>query len=112
MAYLTLLIAAAAGTAVLDARLHLAFWRDPRAAAVTVAAGTVFFLAWDLAAIAAGVFRHGSSPLMTGVMLGPELPLEEPVFLAFFSYTAVVLYAAAGRVVAAVARRTDAGGNR
>lgn len=112
MVYLTALIAAAAGIAALDARLRLAVWRDPRAAALTVAAGTVFFLAWDVAAIAAGVFRHGISPLMTGVMLGPELPLEEPVFLAFFSYTAVVLYAAAVRVAVAVGRRTDAGGDR
>jgi lycopene cyclase domain-containing protein len=110
VAYLIALLAATAGTLVLDARMHLAFWRAPRATALTVAAGLVFFLAWDVAAIAAGVFRHGHSPFMTGLMLGPELPLEEPVFLAFFSYTAIVLYSGAERAVAAVAARRSTGG--
>lgn len=109
MAYLIVLLAAAAGVLVLDSRFRLAFWRAPRATALTVAAGTVFFLAWDVVAIAAGVFRHGNSPFMTGIMLGPELPLEEPVFLAFFSYTALVLYASAERVATVVARRRNPG---
>lgn len=99
MAYLIALLAAAAGVAALDVRFRLVFRRSPRAAALTVAAGTLFFLAWDLAAIAAGVFEHRPSPLMTGLMLGPELPVEEPVFLAFFSYAALALYAGAARML-------------
>ncbi|GAB3268263.1 lycopene cyclase domain-containing protein [Sinomonas notoginsengisoli] len=99
MAYLIALLVSASGVAVLDARFRLAFGRDPRAAALTVAAGTAFFLAWDAAAIAAGIFEHRASPLTTGLMLGPEMPVEEPVFLAFFSYTALVLYSGARRVL-------------
>ena len=34
----------------------------------------------------------GQSPLMTGILLGPELPLEELVFIAFLSYHALVLW--------------------
>ena len=48
--------------------------------------------------------------VMNGVMVGPELPLEEPVFLAFFSYIALVLFAPAERVAAAAARRRDSRG--
>lgn len=105
MAYLIALLVSAAGVATLDARFRLAFWRAPRAAAITVVAGTVFFLAWDAAGIAAGIFLHLSSPLMTGIMLAPQLPLEEPVFLAFFCYTALALYTGAERALAARAAR-------
>ncbi|MGY3566462.1 lycopene cyclase domain-containing protein [Sinomonas sp. RB5] len=101
MAYLIALLVSAAGVTTLDARFRLAFWRAPRAAALTVAAGTVFFLAWDAAGIAAGIFLHLGSPLATGIMLAPQLPLEEPVFLAFFCYTALALYAGAERALAA-----------
>ena len=107
MAYLIALLVSAAGVAVLDARFRLAFWRAPDAAGLSIAAGTAFFLAWDVAAIAAGIFRHRPSPLMTGIMLGPELPVEEPVFLAFFCYTALALYTGAARVVAARSARRE-----
>ena len=105
MTYLLALLASAAGLAALDARFRLVFWRAPRAAAGTVAAGTAFFLAWDVAAIAAGIFDHRPSPLMTGLMLGPELPVEEPVFLAFFSYAALMLHAGASRTLAPALHR-------
>ena len=107
MAYLTAILASAVGVALLDARFRLAFWHAPRATALTVLTGTAFFLAWDLAAIASGIFLHRESPHMTGVMLGPELPLEEPVFLAFFCYTAVALYAGAARVLSTRAARQE-----
>ncbi|GAB4100362.1 lycopene cyclase domain-containing protein [Sinomonas halotolerans] len=99
MTYLVAILAAAAGVAALDARFRLAFWRAPLATALAVAAGTAFFLAWDVAAIAAGIFRAGTSVWASGIMLAPELPLEEPVFLAFFSYTALALYAGAARIL-------------
>jgi lycopene cyclase domain-containing protein len=105
MAYLMVLILSAAGVAALDARFRLAFWHAPRSTALAVAAGTAFFLLWDVAAIASGIFLHRESPHMTGIMLGPELPLEEPMFLAFFSYTAVALFAGARRMLGSRAPR-------
>lgn len=99
MAYLSCLLVGAACLAVLDRRFRLFLWRAPRAGALVLAAGVVFFLAWDAAGIAAGVFEHAPSPLATGVMLAPELPLEEPFFLAFFCYATMLLFTGAERVL-------------
>jgi len=96
-AYLAAILLSAAGIATLDARFRLAFWDRPGRTATAVAIGTAFFLAWDAVGIATGVFVKGDSPLYVGVDLAPHLPLEEPVFLAFLCYLALVLHAAASR---------------
>jgi lycopene cyclase domain-containing protein len=101
-AYLLALAASLAGVAVLDARLRLVVWRPgcARRATGTLAIGVVGFLAWDAAGIALGIFRSGHGRWSTGVDLAPQLPLEEPVFLLFLCYLALV-------VVAVVLRATD-----
>jgi lycopene cyclase domain-containing protein len=108
MTYLILLFAAGACLAVVDWKFRLCFWRSPGPASAVVAAGVGLFLAWDAVAIAAGVFLHGASPFMTGVLLAPELPLEEPVFLAFFSYSALLLFAAAELIASRIGARMEA----
>lgn len=96
--YLAALLFSLAGVALTDARLKLAAWRDPRRTIVAVVLGTVFFLIWDAVGITTGVFVKGDSPLLLGIDLAPHLPLEEPVFLIFLSYLALVLYGAAMRL--------------
>ena len=95
--YLGAILLSAAGVALLDRRWSLAGWRSPVRTGVAVAIGTGFFLAWDAAGIAAGVFVKGESPLLIGIDLAPHLPLEEPFFLAFLCYLALVSWAAALR---------------
>lgn len=105
--YLAAIVVSAAGVATIDARWRLAFWRAPRRAATAVAVGTAFFLAWDAVGIATGVFVKGDSAMFVGLDLAPQLPLEEPLFLAFLSYLALVTWAGAGRLPERRAR-TDA----
>lgn len=95
MAYLLVLMALLGCMALLDARFRLFFWARPLAAVLVTALGLGYFLSWDLFAIAAGIFLHRESPLMTGIMLGPELPLEEPVFLLFLVYQTMILFTGA-----------------
>lgn len=95
MAYLLLLLAVLGCMALLDARFRLFFWDRPLAAGLVTAVGLGYFLSWDLFAISAGIFLHRESPLMTGIMLGPELPLEEPVFLLFLVYQTMILFTGA-----------------
>jgi lycopene cyclase domain-containing protein len=90
--YLGALLLALAGLATLDRRYRLAFWADARRAAVCVVVGVVFFLLWDLAGLALGIFARGESPHMTGVLLAPELPLEEVFFLTLLSYNALLAW--------------------
>lgn len=103
--YLLLLLVSFGGMLALDARHRLAFWAAPVPTALAVAAGTLFFVLWDAAGIAAGVFVRGGSPLLLGIDLFPHLPLEEPVFLAFLCHLALVVHAAARRLAAARAAR-------
>ena len=104
--YLLALLLSFAGIAVLDVRWRLAFPVAPGRTSTAVAIGTGFFLLWDAVGIAAGVFVKGDSPLLIGLDLAPHLPLEEPVFLAFLSYLALVAWAGAQRLVER--RRKDA----
>ena len=89
--YLACLLLSLGAMVLLDARFRLVFWRDARRAAIVLAVGLLFFLAWDVAGIALGVFARGDSPFLSGVELGPELPLEEIFFLLFLCYLTLVL---------------------
>lgn len=102
-AYLGVLLAGIGCMVLLDLRFRLVFRAPgvgPLRAAAVLAAGLVFFLAWDLAGIALGIFLRAENPVSTGILLAPELPLEEVVFLAFLCYLTLVLYAGALRVLA------------
>ena len=105
--YLAAILASAAGVLLIDRRWRLAAWAAPGRTLAAVGIGTAFFLAWDAVGIATGVFVKGGSPLLLGIDLAPHLPLEEPVFLAFLSYLALVAWAGSQRVLER--RWTDAG---
>ncbi|WP_277883558.1 lycopene cyclase domain-containing protein [Arthrobacter sulfonylureivorans] len=92
MIYLAVLVALLGCMALLDARYKLFFFARPLAATITMVAGLAYFLAWDVWAISLGIFLHRESPLMTGIMLGPQLPLEEAFFLAFLCYQTMILF--------------------
>ncbi|OIH85144.1 C50 carotenoid epsilon cyclase [Arthrobacter sp. UCD-GKA] len=90
--YLLILLALIACMAALDARYRLFVFARPAPALLALAGGTAMFLLWDVIAIDLGIFLHRESALMTGVMLGPQLPLEEAFFLLFLCYNAMVLF--------------------
>lgn len=85
-AYLAFLLVSLAGMVVLDVRQKLFFAHDARRAGLVLLTGLVFFLAWDVAGIRLGIFRHSDSPWATGWMAAPQLPVEEIVFLVFLCY--------------------------
>ena len=80
------LLVALAGMVVLDLRFRLFFRRNPVRAAIVLAVGVLFFLAWDLVGHRLGIFFRGSAELLTGIRLAPELPLEELFFLTLLGY--------------------------
>ncbi len=95
-AYLAALLIALTGMVLLDRRFSLFFWRSARRAAIVLAAGVAFFLLWDLAGIGLGVFFRGQTPFLTGLVIAPELPVEEVLFLTLLCYLSMNLAAAAG----------------
>lgn len=103
--YLGLLLVSLCCMLLIDRRFRLFFWKDWRAALVVTVVGTAFFLLWDAAGIALGIFFRGEAAVATGIMLAPEMPLEEPVFLVFLVVCTMVLYTAGARLIAAASRR-------
>lgn len=97
--YLAALLVSLGCMLLLDWRFRLFFWRDPLAATVVTAIGLVFFLAWDAVGIATGIFLRGDAVIATGIVLAPELPIEEPVFLLFLVICTMVVYSGAARLL-------------
>ncbi|WP_336646790.1 lycopene cyclase domain-containing protein [Microbacterium sp. USHLN186] len=105
-AYLLALLVSLGGIVLLDVRHRLFLGHDAARAAVVLLLGTVFFLLWDVAGIALGIFFRDDGVFATGIQLAPELPLEEPLFLLFLCELTMVLVCGAQRLLA---RRRDRG---
>nr|WP_285836487.1 C50 carotenoid gamma-cyclase subunit alpha CrtYg [Micrococcus luteus] len=99
MIYLLALLGVIGCMLLVDRRFELFLWHRPLPALLVLAAGVAYFFAWDLWGIAEGVFLHRQSPYMTGVMLAPQLPLEEGFFLLFLSQITMVLFTGALRLL-------------
>ena len=95
--YLGALLVSIAGMVVLDLRFKLFFAAAPLRAAIVYVAGMAFFVAWDLAGIGLGIFFRGNPGLLTGILIAPELPLEELFFLTLLILTIMNAYAALSR---------------
>jgi lycopene cyclase domain-containing protein len=96
--YLAALLISLTGMVLLDRKHRLFFWQDAFRATIVLSVGIVFFLIWDVWGIALGVFFRGDGPWMTGILLGPELPLEEVFFLALLSYMTMNVFNALRKV--------------
>lgn len=90
--YLAVLLVSITGMVVLDRRFRLFFWVAPVRAAMVLLLGVSVFLLWDGFGILLGVFFRGQTEFMTGVLLAPELPLEELFFLVLLSYLTMNVY--------------------
>ena len=97
--YLASLLVAIACMLLIDARFRLFFWRDSAAATIVTVVGVAFLLVWDVAGITLGIFLRGEGVIASGVLLAPELPIEEPVFLTFLVLCTMVVYTGARRIL-------------
>lgn len=97
--YVLALIGGIACMLLLDRRFRLFFWHDAPVALLVTVVGLGAFLLWDAAGIINGIFLRGDSTWATGIVLAPELPLEEPIFLLFLVLCTMVLYTGAARVL-------------
>lgn len=91
LVYAAALLFSTAGMVVLDVRFVLVFRRRPVAAAVALLIGVLFFTAWDAVGIALDVFRHVDSRWASGMLIAPQFPIEELLFLLFLSYLTLIL---------------------
>lgn len=103
--YLAALTTATGCMLLLDWRYRLYFWHRPLPALIVTVVGVAFLLAWDVVGIALGIFLRGDSPIATGIVLAPELPLEEPVFLTFLVICTMVVFTGVTRLLATASAR-------
>lgn len=95
--YLAALLVSIAGLATLDFKFKLAIAKSRRYLCL-ILIPLVFFLIWDLAGIASGIFFRGTTQHLTGILISEELPLEEIFFLILLSYSALLLLKAFNRL--------------
>jgi lycopene cyclase domain-containing protein len=97
--YLAALLSALTCVALVDRRWRLVLWADVRRGALTLFAGAVFFLVWDLFAVHDGFYRRSDSDAMIGAQIAPGVPVEEVFFVLFLCYVALVLHRLLARFV-------------
>ena len=95
--YLVALLISLTGMVVLDQRFGLFFWQDARRATIVLTAGVIFFLVWDFFGVGLGIFFRGETDFMTGLLIAPEVPLEEVFFLTLLCYLTMNVYGALTR---------------
>ena len=92
--YLLGLIFSIIGLGLFDWKFKLAFFVNKRAALLSTIIPMLFFMIWDFAGIALGIFFRGQTLHLTGIMIAPELPLEEFFFLFLLNYTTLIILSA------------------
>ncbi len=95
--YLSALVISLLGLGTLDWRHRLALFVDARRTVLTVASAVVLFLMWDLVGVGLGIFFRGDAPYMTGLVIAPEVPIEEVFFLILLNYQTLLLWRAFSR---------------
>jgi lycopene cyclase domain-containing protein len=99
-AYLAGLILSIIGLGLFDLRYKLGFSTNKKAALLATLLPLFFFLLWDGAGIALGIFFRGETSHLTGLLIAPELPLEELFFLFLLNYTSLTIFIAVKRIMA------------
>jgi len=99
-AYLAGLIFSIIGLALFDWKFKLGFSTNKKAAALATLLPLIFFLIWDGAGIALGIFFRGETSHLTGILVAPELPIEELFFLFLLNYTTLTIFITVKRIVA------------
>ncbi|WP_084079476.1 lycopene cyclase domain-containing protein [Demequina sp. NBRC 110057] len=95
--YLAALLISIAGLATLDWRYRVALFAEPRRTLATVGIAVAFFLLWDLVGTGLGIFFIGDGPYQSGIVIAPEVPLEEVFFLILLTYQTLLLWRAFAR---------------
>ncbi|HMO10518.1 MAG TPA: lycopene cyclase domain-containing protein, partial [Actinotalea sp.] len=102
-AYAAALLVSLAGMLTIDRRYRLVVFAADRRVAVrgvvTVLVGVAFFLLWDWFGVGLGIFFVGEGSYQSGLLVAPEIPVEEVGFLLLLCHLTLVLAAGAERVL-------------
>ncbi len=98
--YLAGLIFSIIGLGLFDWKFKLGFSTNKKAALLATLLPLIFFLLWDGAGIALGIFFRGETSHLTGLLIATELPLEELFFLFLLNYSTLTIFITVKRIMA------------
>lgn len=90
--YLCALIFVLLCLSLIDRHHKLVLFYDAKRSVKTILSLLVFFILWDILGVISGIFFIGQTPFLTGIILGPEFPLEELFFLTLLAYNPLIIY--------------------
>lgn len=90
--YLAFILFGILGMGIIDWKYKLALFFDLKRALKTLLIMVSIFIVWDILGIKLKIFFSGTSKFDTGIMLGPQFPLEEIFFLTLLCYMALIVY--------------------
>ena len=99
-AYLGALALSLTGLGLIDFRHKLALFVSPIRTLIALSVPVVLLLGVDLIGIALGIFFRGQTKFLSGILLAPELPLEEVFFLTLLCYSTLIAYTWLKRTIA------------
>lgn len=97
-AYLLSLVSVILLLLLVDRKMKLAFYDDAKRTIMTLATSIVLFLVWDVLGVWLGIFFPGDSAYILGIMVFPDVPLEELFFLFLLSYVTLIIWRAYGHL--------------
>lgn len=92
IAYLLTLVISLLGLGIIDKKYRLALFWDAKKVLSIMVATLMFFVAWDIGGILAGVFSTNPQWVTGLYIVSPDLPIEEFLFLTLFGYQIILLW--------------------
>ena len=79
---------------LIDYKHKYAWFKDRRRTLRTLVPAVAVFVLWDIAGIILHIFASHDNTYRSGILLGPNFPVEEILFLTLLTYTALIIWRA------------------
>lgn len=90
--YLVLLVCVLVCFVAVDYKYKLVLFKDATRAIKIYGLSLLIFIIWDVLGIVLNIFFIGNTPFLTGIIIGPEFPIEEIFFLTVLIYNPLIVY--------------------
>ena len=90
--YLAIILVTIVCLLLVDYRYKLVFFKNLKAAAISIIVVWACLFFWDILGISRGIFYSGGSNFMSGIYFFKDMPLEEPFLLIVIAYTPLLIW--------------------
>ena len=82
---------------LIDYKHRYAWFKDRPRTLRTIIPAVLVFVLWDIAGIRLHIFASHNATYRSGLLLGPNFPVEELLFLTLLTYTALIIWCRLGK---------------